>query len=98
MVKQECDPEQHTLKAFNSTYLNETTRRQFLGVDDQLRAVPEGQCETQKNDEPQVSLKNAYDCALFYTPALGFCKVSVISVNPHFHLMSNYAGMSPRQL
>lgn len=93
------DIEYQKLNAFNFTYLNKTTRRQLLGVDDQLRSIPKGQCETKENDAPEVSLENANDRALFNTPALSFCKVSVIPVQiPHFHFISNRGGMSHHQL
>ena len=47
--------------SFIFTYLNKTTRRQLLGVDDQFRSIPKGQSVTEENDAPQVSLKHSYD-------------------------------------
>lgn len=71
---------QHQFNAFIFPYLNKSTRRQLLGIDDQFRSIPKGQSETKENDAPQVSLKKAYNRALFHTPVLSFCEVSVISV------------------
>lgn len=69
-----------TVWCIDYTYLNQTSRRELFGVDDQLGPVPKGQSKAKENDAPQVSLENSNDGAFFDTPALSLCKVFVIPV------------------
>lgn len=65
----------------NGSHLNEGSWCELLGVNDQLRAVPEGQCITEENDAPQIALKYANDCPFLHPPGLSFFKVLVISAD-----------------
>lgn len=86
-----------TVWCYDYTYLNQTSRRELLGVNDQLGPVPKGQSIAKKNDAPQVSLENSNDGAFFYTPALSFCKVFVIPVK-NVHVICTGGGMKHPQL
>lgn len=72
--------ESQKMNAFKFTYLDETARRQLLGVNDQFGSVPKGQSVTEEDDAPQVTLKDSNDPTLFHTPVLSFLQVLVVSV------------------
>ena len=59
-------------------YLNQSTRREFLSVNDHFGAIPERQSITKEDDAPQIALKHSDDGPLFHTPVLSLLKVPVI--------------------